>query len=334
MTPAAAALVAAGGGAAIAVAAAKLLTPLARRLGFVDPPGERKLQSEPVPLVGGAALLLAALFGFVMGRLGRPAVPVDDVATSATGSGAALWLPLATLAVGWLDDRSGKRLSAGWKALLTLIALALAVALAGGGLGFAGFAAALAALFALVHATNTVDHVDGLCAGSCALALIAAAAAAAQLGEAELSLRILALAGGTGGFLFLNFPRARLFLGDGGTLLLGGCLAWLWLHWRRPEVFLLATVPLADFLSVAWLRVRSGGLPWIGDRRHVTHRLIARGISPARAVLALLVLQAAAATCGGWLLAHPMALATATAATAGAILLVALAFLGVAPESA
>jgi UDP-GlcNAc:undecaprenyl-phosphate/decaprenyl-phosphate GlcNAc-1-phosphate transferase len=194
--------------------------------------------------------------------------------------------------------------------------------------------AALAALFALVHATNTVDHVDGLCAGSSALALVAAAAAAAQLGEAELSLRVFALAGGAGGFLFLNFPRARLFLGDGGTLLLGGCLAWLWLHWRRPEVFLFATVPLADFISVAWLRARGGGVPWIGDRRHVTHRLIARGVTPTRAVLALLALQAAAATGGGWLLAHPMALAAATATTAAAILLVALAFLGVAPEAA
>lgn len=327
MTLTAAALVAAGAGAAIAVAAAQLLTPLARRIGLVDPPGERKLQSEPVPLVGGMALLLAALSGAVTSRLGRPEIPLPEL----VANGAAGWLPLATLAVGLLDDRGGKSLSPARKALLTLAALALA--LAGGGLGFFGFVAALFALFALVHATNTIDHVDGLCAGSSALALFAAGAAAARLGEAELSLRILALAGGTGGFLFLNFPRARVFLGDGGTLLLGGCLAWLWLHWRRPEVFLLATVPLADFLSVAWLRVRGGGLPWIGDRRHVTHRLIARGVSPTRAVLALLVLQAAAAACGGWMLSHPTSLATATAATAGAIAVVALAFLGVAPES-
>src|SRR6185295_8434988 len=98
-----------------------------------------------------------------------------------------------------------------------------------------------------------------------------------------------------------------------GTLLLGGVLAGLWLHWRRPEVFLLATVPLADFLSVAWLRVRAGVRPWIGDRRHVTHRLIESGVSPTRAVLALICLQAPAAITGAWLLAHPLPIATATA---------------------
>jgi len=139
-----------------------------------------------------------------------------------------------------------------------------------------------------------------------------------------------ALGGGALGFLFLNFPRAQVFLGDSGTLLLGGCLAGLWLHWRRPEVFLLATVPLADFLSVAWLRVRAGERPWNADRRHVTHRLIAGGVSPTRAVLALLCLQAAAAATGAWLLAHPMALTTATAITAGAIGVVALSFCAIA----
>jgi UDP-GlcNAc:undecaprenyl-phosphate GlcNAc-1-phosphate transferase len=329
MTVAAAALVAAAVGAAVAVAAARLVTPLARRSGLVDPPGGRKLQSEPVPLVGGVALLLAGLSALLTGRLARPTIPPAEL----VASGAATWLPLAMMAVGILDDRSGKRLSAGWKAVLTLIALATALA-SGGGSGLLAFGAALVALFALVHATNTIDHVDGLCAGCSALALFAAGAAAAALGEDELCVRILALAGGAAGFLFLNFPRARVFLGDGGTLLLGGCLAWLWLHWRRPEVFLLATVPLADFLSVAWLRARSGGAPWIGDRRHVTHRLIARGATPTRAVLALLALQAAAATGGGWLLAHPIAVGAATAVTAAALLAVALAFLGVAPESA
>lgn len=329
MTVAAAALVAAAVGAAVAVAAARLVTPLARRFGFVDPPGGRKLQSEPVPLTGGLALLLAGLSGLVTSRLARPDNPVGALVVN----GAATWLPLATMAVGILDDRSGKRLTAGWKAVLTLLALTLALA-SGGGSGLFAFGAALIALFALVHATNTIDHVDGLCSGCCALALFAAGHAAAALGEAELAVRIAALAGGAAGFLFLNFPRARVFLGDGGTLLLGGCLAWLWLHWRRPEVFLLATVPLADFLSVAWLRARSGGAPWIGDRRHVTHRLIARGATPTRAVLALLALQAAAVACGGWLLAHPIAAGAATAVTAAVLLLVALAFLGVAPESA
>jgi UDP-GlcNAc:undecaprenyl-phosphate GlcNAc-1-phosphate transferase len=235
------------------------------------------------------------------------------------------------LAVGVLDDARGKSLRPGTKALLTLVA---ASRLALSGLGLPLLVASLAPLFALVHAVNTVDHVDGLCAGSAALALFDASAAALLLGESGLSIWLGALGGGALGFLFLNFPRARVFLGDSGTLLLGGVLASLWLHWRRPEVFLLAAVPLADLLSVAWLRVRAGARPWIGDRRHVTHRLIASGVTQTRAVLALLCLQAAAASTGAWLLAHPLPLGAATAVAAAGIGLVALAFAGLAREYA
>ena len=97
---------------------------------------------------------------------------------------------------------------------------------------------------------------------------------------------------------------------------------------------MLACVPLADFLSVAWLRVRAGVRPWIGDRRHVTHRLIASGVSPTRAVLALLCVQAAAASAGAWLLSHPLPLSAATAVAATVVVLVALAFAGLAREHA
>jgi len=327
MSPEAAPPLAALAGAAVAFAASHALAPVALRWRFVDPPGPRKLHAAPVPLVGGAALLLAALAGFVASAWFG--------GTGTAGRGlplAALALPLATLAIGALDDAHGKTMRPAVKALLTLAALA--ACLAGAGVGFGASLLAIAPLFALVHATNTIDHVDGLCAGTAALALLDAAAAALLLGDAELAIRLAALGGGALGFLFLNFPRARVFLGDSGTLLLGGVLAALWLHWRRPEVFLLATVPLADFLSVAWLRVRAGAKPWIGDRRHVTHRLVASGVPQTRAVLALLCLQAAAASVGAWLLAHPLPLATAVAVAAGGIVLVALVFAGLAPEHA
>jgi UDP-GlcNAc:undecaprenyl-phosphate GlcNAc-1-phosphate transferase len=321
MNPEAAPPLAALAGAAVACTAARLLAPLAVRCHFVDPPGPRKLHAAPVPLVGGAALLLAALAGLAA------------CAVSGNASGlraAAVALPLATMAIGVLDDTRGKSLRPGTKALLTLVALV--AALADARVGLVTGALAIVPLFALVHAVNTIDHVDGLCAGSAALALFDASAAALLLGESGLAIWLGALGGGALGFLFLNFPRARVFLGDSGTLLLGGVLASLWLHWRRPEVFLLAAVPLADLLSVAWLRVRAGARPWIGDRRHVTHRLIASGVAPTRAVLALLCLQAAAASTGAWLLAHPLPLGAATAVAATGIGLVALAFAGLARE--
>jgi len=62
-------------------------------------------------------------------------------------------------------------------------------------------------------------------------------------------------------------------------------------------------VPLYDVASVVWVRIRAGDSPFHGDRRHFSHRLIRRGMSPRAAVLTI-YLATAATSLAAMLLPH------------------------------
>ena len=79
--------------------------------------------------------------------------------------------------------------------------------------------------------------------------------------------------------LFGRLPRA--ILGDSGSHLLGMLVL------LTPVAWPALTLPLLDLARVAIERVRSGQPPWVGDRRHLAHRLQARGLSPAAVALVL-----------------------------------------------
>ena len=108
------------------------------------------------------------------------------------------------------------------------------------------------------------------------------------------------------GFLPYNWPRARVFLGDTGSMFIGFLLAALsvmGVYTRGAHIPVLAVltpvfvlaIPVLDAVLVVVLRVRDGQPPWVGDRRHISHRLVRRGMRPSTAVAAL---WAAGAACG------------------------------------
>lgn len=318
-------------GAVTSFGCARLLLARGAMAGLVDPPGERKLQARPVPLIGGISLLIGWLAGGVAASALAGALRV----------GSDWWRPSSAHAlalcflVGLADDLSGKRMSAAQKAIATLAVLLAVAATHAGGLT-ARLAWTVPVAFAALHSMNTIDHEDGLLglvAGGAAAAVAVAAVASDRAGLAALAA---AAAGAIGGFLALNLGRRRVFLGDGGSLLLGAGVAALYLRDGRGEVLWLAAVPLADLASVAWIRISLRVPPWVGDRRHVTHRLMARGIPARRAVLALGALQAGCSAFAGLRLARP---ATPDpgwfdlALSLAGIGLLALGMLGVAPPS-
>jgi UDP-GlcNAc:undecaprenyl-phosphate/decaprenyl-phosphate GlcNAc-1-phosphate transferase len=100
------------------------------------------------------------------------------------------------------------------------------------------------------------------------------------------------------GFLPYNFPRAKAFLGDAGSHLVGYLLAVLAIlpHFYTPghprilatlSPLLILAVPLADLVQVVIVRWRSGRPFYLGDTRHLSHRLVQLGLSPTHAVLLL-----------------------------------------------
>jgi UDP-GlcNAc:undecaprenyl-phosphate GlcNAc-1-phosphate transferase len=158
----------------------------------------------------------------------------------------------------------------------------------------------------ITNAMNMLDNMNGLCAGLGAIAAACLAIFNFRTGETAVALAAAALAGACGGFVPWNWPRARIFLGDAGSMLIGFALASLsvmGVYTRGAELPVLAVLaplfvlalPILDLLVVAGIRWRAGRPPWSPDRAHVSHRLVARGMRPAAAVATLWI---AALGCG------------------------------------
>jgi UDP-GlcNAc:undecaprenyl-phosphate GlcNAc-1-phosphate transferase len=151
---------------------------------------------------------------------------------------------------------------------------------------------------AVTNAFNFIDNMDGLSAGVAAIAgacLLATSLLAGQLFVPALLTLVVASACG---FLVLNFPPARLFMGDGGSLVLGFLLAFASVratylpgagaafepHALFTPLIILA-IPLYDLVSVVAIRLAQGKSPFVGDLQHFSHRLVNRGLSRRAAVL-------------------------------------------------
>lgn len=273
----------------VALALGLAVTPVAARVarwaGIVDRPGPLKVHEAPVPYLGGVAIFLAALPWLV----GRPG----------------LLVPLgAALVLGVLDDARGlaPRLR-----LATEAAIGGAVALAvDSALPDAVHAIAVPlAVVVLINGVNVLDGLDGL-AGGVALAGLLGLAATTVGDERSVAL---ALAGGTVGFLWFNRAPARIYLGDGGSYLLGTALAALLVaSWSdgRPAgagigAGLAVALPVGE-LTVAVIRRAIARRPLLqGDREHGYDRLVARGWSVPAAACACVAGAAALAAVGALL---------------------------------
>ena len=260
-----------------------LRTGLAARLA-ADRPNHRSLHAQITPRVGGLVLVPAFLCAWLMAA----ALP------------AALMAAVAGLCcISFLDDRGGLPV------LLRLAAQTAAAAmLATQLLGAQDWAWALVLVPATVLLTNLYNFMDGAdgLAGGMALAGFSAYAWAAA-GDAGLASACAAVAAAAAGFLLFNFPPARLFMGDAGSIPLGfaaaalgalGVQRGLWPAWFPCLVF-------SPFLVDAGLtllrRLFRRERFWQAHRQHCYQRLIRLGWSHRRtALLAYALMLAAAAS--------------------------------------
>ncbi|MCG3126682.1 MAG: putative undecaprenyl-phosphate N-acetylglucosaminyl 1-phosphate transferase [Phycisphaerae bacterium] len=343
---------------AAAVAAAYLISApltaviirIARRVGFVDHPGGHKSHREPTPYGGGVAIfagvilpLLAALALVNVASHERLTALFGDAIADHVGGlklrqSEALAILISTALMhlaGLIDDV--RPLSALVKLLVT-VAAALLVSLWGGVriAQFAGFPLSVVLtivwLCVTTHAFNFLDNMDGLSAG--VAAIVAACLAACGLLAGQMLVPVLAclLLGAALGFLTFNFPPARIFMGDAGSLVLGyllGVASTLTTYYEsgagRPPFALamplvVLAVPLYDAVSVVWIRISEGRSPMKGDQRHFSHRLVQHGLSRRGAVLTIYLATAATGLCAT-LLPHADARQTFTiAAIVGMVL--------------
>lgn len=151
----------------------------------------------------------------------------------------------------------------------------------------------------IINVFNFLDNMDGACAGIAIIASSVLFTAAAFSGQVFVGGLALVFIGSLLGFLFFNFPPAKIFAGDAGSLVIGFFVALISLRttyynqaasgrWFAVFMPLIAlAVPLYDFVSVTFLRIKQGKSPFVGDTQHFSHRLKRRGLSETQTVLTL-----------------------------------------------
>lgn len=290
----------------LATAFALALIPLAQRWGWMDHPEERKLHRDPTPLVGGPAIFLALFL--TLGWVGlRPAALTEAC--------------LVVLVSGIVDDR--RPLHAYTRFAAQILACLIMILTAGialhdfgrlmwdGVLGLGWLWAPITVFSALgvINAFNMIDGLDGL-SGTVFVICCASMALLADLaGQGGAVFLLQAGAAAVLGFLFLNarFPwnrRARVFLGDSGSSLLGFFLAWMFidLGGGPDRAFAPITavwifgIPLLDTTRLMVLRWRQGRSAFDADRYHLHHAFLRAGFG-VRATW--LIIGALSAACAG-----------------------------------
>ena len=151
----------------------------------------------------------------------------------------------------------------------------------------------------IINAFNFLDNMDGLAAGIAAIASCILFTAAALSSQVFIGGMALVFIGTLLGFLVFNFPPAKIFMGDAGSLVVGFFVALLTLrttYYHEAQsgqwypVFMplvVMAVPLYDFISVTLLRISQGKSPFIGDTQHFSHRLKKHGLTDTQTILTL-----------------------------------------------
>ncbi|MGI6418814.1 MAG: MraY family glycosyltransferase [Thermoguttaceae bacterium] len=280
-----------------ALAASSVFTAMlcryAPRLGLVDTPdARRKIHRRAVPLGGGLAIFGAVAFsmGMVLAIPNSLGQLFEDGALRYASYFAA---GLVIVVLGLIDDRAGLR---GRVKLLGQIIAAL-ILICGGlvihnlavfhwsiQLGLLSVPFTLFWLVGAINALNLLDGIDGM-ATTVGLILVSAIAVLAGLtGSHEAQIIAIAFAGGLVGFLRHNFPPAKIFLGDAGSMLIGLVVGGLAIEasLKGPGTVLLAaplaicSIPILDSAAAILRRKLTGRSIYSTDRGHLHHRLLNR----------------------------------------------------------
>src|SRR6185295_5680048 len=287
----------------ICMALIPALSASAWRLKFVDVPRERHAHDGPIAKVGGIAFAMATFAAVLLWA------PKDQLILSSLLGGAVIVL------FGIWDDRVG--LSPKMKFLGQVFAAGIVIGLAGVRLNtvpfvddvlFPAWVAIPLTLLVIVGVTNAVnlaDGLDGLAGGLSLISFAGIAYLAYQANESLLLLLMMSVLGGLLGFLRFNTYPAKIFMGDAGSQFLGHYLAvaaiLLTDSTRTMYSPLLALfiwgVPLLDTIGVMGQRLVEGRSPFIGDRNHIHHKLLARGLTHGQAVSVIYLAHAVMVSC-------------------------------------
>lgn len=296
----------------VALLATAIFVPLAKRLAVrfdaIDYPSARRVNTEPIPRLGGVAIFLGLAVCFAVLLIGTlvwewPNPFVSHPSLSVNYAGVAIGVA-AMFAVGVVDDI--KSLNPKPKLIGQAIAACI---VAGSGLllssiynpfggdfiefGWFSYPLTVFYLVAFANIINLIDGLDGLAAGITAIAATTIFVFAVLTNRPDATFLSIAIVGACIGFLLYNFHPASIFMGDSGALLLGFALGVVSLFAvARSALFvsllvpiLAAGVPIIDTAFAIVRRKRSHRPIDEADKGHIHHRLMKAGFSQRATVL-------------------------------------------------
>lgn len=282
---------------------------IARHIGAMDYPGERRMQQKPIPRAGGIALFAGFLAGcgtMVIGHTyfgwtleGFHELREIDFMLLFTGISAAFF-------VGLVDDVFplpapikfvGQLLAATviFASGVSVDVLKLVFTNQAYDLGWVDYPITVAYLLVFANITNLIDGLDGLAAGIVAISMAGLLYLVMWRNDIVLGLVCIIVIAACLAFLRFNFHPARVFMGDSGSLLLGTLIGVISVSGvaRSQGVavsivaFVMAGVPIVDTATSIVRRIREGKRIDEADMEHLHHRLVASGISHKNTVLIL-----------------------------------------------
>ena len=276
----------------LTVAITPLVIRCAKACNCLDIPGGRRLHKEETPRWGGVAFFAGVL-------------PLLFIANGDGTLTSYIVASCLLVGMGVIDDRT----SLGWKVKFAGMAAAATIVICGGDivvrslgtygplgqvdLGWFSIPFTFIGIIGITNAINLLDGLNGLAGGVSLLGFLFMGIAAALAGNLALALVCFAFVGALGAFLLYNFPNARIFMGDSGSLFLGFSLSTTAVLLTQDAAspvdpmfpFLVLLLPIFDTLRVLMVRLLSGSNPFRGDNLHLHFLIMEKNVSPANVTL-------------------------------------------------
>lgn len=284
---------------AVVLATTPIVKKLAFKIGAIDKPNQRKVHERIMPRLGGLAIYIGFLVGFI---LTQPESETVSMTTILIGS-------FIIIVVGILDDMY--ELSAKWKLIGQIVAAA--VVIYGGvqvefinlpfdaqlSLGIFSIPLTFLWIVGITNAINLIDGLDGLAAGVSSIVLLTITTLAFLDGNVFVMALGTILLGSTLGFLYHNFNPAKIFMGDTGALFLGYMISVIsLLGFKNVTAFsliipaIILAVPISDtFFAIIRRLVNKQPLS-APDKSHLHHCLLRLGYSHRKTVLIIYAISA------------------------------------------
>jgi len=284
-----------------------VFSPLARKIGLVDIPNERKVHSGEIPLVGGISIFCAVFIAHLSSLFFAPISDVVvDYGTFYTAAG-------LLIAVGMIDDF--RHLSPTIR-LISEVVAALLISLSAGvvlhdlgdlspsgnivTLGCFAIPFTVFATVGVINAVNMSDGLDGLAGGLTLVTVIGFIVATTVFGNGDDLLFLSCLAAGISAFMLFNITvpgirRALIFLGDSGSMFLGLSIVWIAIRFSQgPDAVIspaaalwFVALPIYDAVCMTARRILRRRSLFGADKEHLHHVFLLAGFTVTETVLTM-----------------------------------------------